>query len=108
LSFTGQSMTVPRDATPLLILSPTAREAMTRADLQARVNQAPVGAVQGLAMQFGHGRVVALGEAALLSAQLAGLAIGPQPRFQMGMNQPGSDDKQFALNVVRWLAGALR
>ena len=35
----------------------------------------------------------------------AGLPVGQ--RFQMGMNQPGSDDKQFALNVLRWLAGAL-
>ena len=44
-----------------------------------------------------------LGEAAMLSAQLAGPRSAP-----MGMNAPGNDDRQFALNVVRWLGGALR
>lgn len=44
-----------------------------------------------------------LGEAAMLSAQRAG-PFG----MLMGMNAPGSDDRQFALNVVRWLGGALR
>ena len=51
-----------------------------------------------------------LGEAAMMSAQLAGSG-GPDgagtPR-QMGMNHPGSDDKQFALNVERWLTGVLK
>jgi len=38
----------------------------------------------------------------MLSAQLAG------PNHQpMGMNAPGSDDRQLALNVVRWLTRAL-
>lgn len=104
LTFTGQSMTLPSGATPLLILSPTAREARTRADLQRGRTESQRGSVQGLAMTFGRGRVVALGEAAMMSAQLAGPANGPQPRFQMGMNHPGNDDKQFALNAVRWLA----
>ena len=107
LTFTGQSVEGPRGAIALLILSATAREARTRADLQAGVNEPPLDHTQGIAMPFGAGRVVALGEAAFMSAQLAGPASGPQPRFQMGMNQPGSDDKQFALNVVRWLARAL-
>ena len=60
------------------------------------------GRAQGLAFQVGKGRVVVLGEAAMLSAQLAGRARAP-----MGMNVPGSDDRQLALNVVRWLGGAL-
>ncbi len=50
-----------------------------------------------------YGRVMVLGEAAMLSAQRAG-PFG----MLMGMNAPGSDDRQFALNVVRWLGGALR
>ena len=55
----------------------------------------------GLAFASGNGRVVVLGEAAMLSAQRTG---GGKP---MGMNAPGNDDRQFALNVVRWLGGAL-
>jgi len=108
LTFTGQSMTLPNGAVSLLKLSPTAREAPTRADVQRNFTIPVSGPTQGLAMTYGKGRVVMLGEAAFMSAQLAGNPNGPQPRFQMGMNQPGSDDKQFALNVVRWLAGALQ
>jgi hypothetical protein len=44
-----------------------------------------------------------LGEAAMLSAQIA----GPQ-RQPMGMNVPGSDNKQLALNIMHWLSGALK
>jgi len=51
---------------------------------------------QGLAFTLGRGRVVVLGEAAMLTAQVA----GPKA-FKMGMNAPGNDDRQFALNVLR-------
>jgi len=51
---------------------------------------------------LGKGRVVVLAEAAMMSAQVA----GPQ-RKPMGMNVPGSDDRQFALNTVRWLGRVL-
>jgi hypothetical protein len=47
--------------------------------------------------------VVVLGEAAMLSAQRAGPMHEP-----MGMNLPGSDDRQLALNIMRWLTGALK
>lgn len=108
-SFTGQSMTIPGGATALLVLSPTAGEAPTRADL-ARGRGVPVGGrAQGIAMTFGKGRVVMLGEAAMLSAQLAaGANRAFNAPFTMGMNHPGSDDKQFALNVMRWLTGVLK
>ncbi|HEX8246526.1 MAG TPA: hypothetical protein VF541_23680, partial [Longimicrobium sp.] len=60
------------------------------------------GRAQGVAMAFGAGRVVVLGEAAMLSAQVATLP-GREP-MRMGMNVPGSDDQQFALNVMHWLS----
>lgn len=56
--------------------------------------------LQGAALQCGRGRVVVLGEAAMLSAQLA----GPQ-RLPMGMNHPSApQNAQFALNVIHWLS----
>ena len=56
--------------------------------------------LQGAALQFGRGRVVVLGEAAMLSAQVA----GPQ-RTPMGMNAPvAPQNAQFALNIVHWLS----
>ncbi|MGP0065576.1 MAG: twin-arginine translocation signal domain-containing protein [Isosphaeraceae bacterium] len=55
------------------------------------------GRAQGLAFAFGKGRVVVLGEA----AQIAGAGR------QMGMNVPGIDNRQMALNILHWLSGLL-
>ena len=56
----------------------------------------------GGAMDYGEGRVVILGEAAMCSAQLS----GPDQDRLMGMNNPLSvDNPRFCLNAVRWLAG---
>ena len=52
-------------------------------------------------MTFGEGKLVVLGEAGLLSAQVDPLG------FKMGMNSPGNHNRQFALNVFHWLSGAL-
>jgi hypothetical protein len=60
------------------------------------------GRAQGLALAFGSGRVVILGEAAMLTAQVVSLP-GREP-MRMGMNVPGHDDQQFALNVLHWLS----
>lgn len=60
------------------------------------------GRAQGLALTLGSGRVVILGEAAMLSAQVAQIP-GREP-MRMGMNVPGSDDQQFALNILHWLS----
>ena len=44
----------------------------------------------------------------MLSAQIARWEQnGKVLEFSMGMNMPGTDDKQFALNVVRWLTRLL-
>ena len=65
------------------------------------------GRAQGLAMPFGTGRIVVLGEAALLSAQIIRYT-DPQPHdSKIGMNTPGNDDRQFALNILHWLSGLL-
>jgi hypothetical protein len=110
VSFTGQSLTVPAGATPLLRLSTTAQERPTRADMFADSTDhtafMPVGGrAQGLAMTVGRGRVGVLGEAAMLSAQV--IVRPGQPTLAMGMNVPGSDDVQFCLNVLHWLSRAI-
>ena len=46
------------------------------------------GRSMGLAFELGRGRVVVLGEAAMLSAQIAGRGM------RMGFNVPGTDDRQ--------------
>jgi hypothetical protein len=60
------------------------------------------GRAQGIALKLGKGRLIVLGEAAMLSAQIT----GPN-KMPFGMNVPGTDDRQFALNVLHWLSGLL-
>ena len=63
------------------------------------------GRAQGVALTSGGGRVVILGEAGFLTAQV--IAIPGMPVRKMGMNVDGTDDQQFALNVMHWLSQLL-
>jgi hypothetical protein len=86
VAFTGESVSIPKGATALLILSPTAGVVSTGSDLQpmfdkdaakakanreAALKRAPAGA-QGMAVAFpsGKGRVVISGEAGMMTAQV--------------------------------------
>jgi hypothetical protein len=100
ITFTGQSLKGPADSIAFMKLADSAVDAM------GGVNSNPMSAAgrsQGLAMSSGKGRVVVLGEAAMLSAQLA----GPN-KMPFGMNRPGIDNKQIALNIMHWLSGLLK
>ena len=57
------------------------------------------GRTQGIALPFEKGRVVVLAEAGMLSAQLA----GPN-KARFGMNRPGTDNRQLALNIMHRLS----
>ena len=63
------------------------------------------GRAQGLAMTVGNGKIVVLGEAAMLSAQIASFPDGSV--VKAGMNVPGNDNRQFALNALHWLSGLI-
>lgn len=100
LTFTGQSLKGPKDSFAFLSFGATARDVSN----PTSTTEVPAaGRAQGIALKFGKGRVVVLGEAAMLSAQLA----GAQDR-RMGMNVPGSDNRQLALNIMHWLSGVLK
>lgn len=93
VTFTGQSLSVPATAIPLLIMGPESY------DWESRKKRFPAkGHAQGIMMPFGKGRVVILGEAGMLSAQLDPLG------FKMGMNDKDNDNRQFALNIIHWLS----
>lgn len=111
-TFTGQALRPPAGATALLALSDAAVDILpdTPSGLSApefrEKRRTPVPEwAQGLAMRHGRGRVVMLGEAGMLSAQLI-LRSGREPG-RMGMNVAGNDNRRFALNLARWLAGVL-
>jgi hypothetical protein len=98
-SFTGQSLKGPNDSVALLKLSDTAFDLLPPDNKPVSA----AGRVQGLAMKFGKGRVVVMGEAAMLTAQL----FGPnQVRFG-GLNTKDIDNRQLSLNIMHWLSGLL-
>ncbi|HEV8080846.1 MAG TPA: hypothetical protein VGP43_09045 [Chitinophagaceae bacterium] len=57
----------------------------------------------GIAFNYGKGKVVVTDAWALMA-----LLFEPSERGKMGMNTPGNDNKQFALNIMRWLTGYLK
>jgi hypothetical protein len=96
VTFTGQSLSGPPDAIPLLRLSDGAY------DWESRKIRFPAkGHFQALALNFERGRLVVSGEAALFSAQVDPLGM------KFGMNRPDNDDRQFLLNILHWLSRAM-
>lgn len=110
ITFTGQSISGPPESVPLLNLPASAydvlpdsiwetKEWVVFTNTMTRFGD-PVpaaGRSQGMALTFGKGRVVVLGEAAMLTAQ-----VSRGERF--GMQVPGIDNRQLALNVMHWLS----
>ncbi len=95
VTFTGQSLKGPSGSVALLKLADTA---IDRVPPDNKLTSA-AGRAQALAFPFGKGKVVVMGEAGLLSAQVTG-----PDRQPMGMNYPGIDNRQLALNIMHWLA----
>jgi hypothetical protein len=109
-AFTGQSLVGPPGSVALMKLTDSAIDLPSRASLmlasrgEAHASSAR-GRSQGVAFRLGRGRVVVLGEAAMLSAQK--ILTPGQPPILMGMNHPGTDNRQFTLNLMHWLSGLL-
>jgi hypothetical protein len=95
IAFTGQSLKGPADSVAFMRLADTALDALPGGGEPVSAK----GRAQGIALAFGKGRVVVMGEAGMLSAQLA----GPN-KMQFGMNRPGLDNRQLALNIMHWLS----
>ena len=127
-TFTGQSLLGPPGSAGLLVLSPSAAdlpfsqdarrtatpEALRRADTTNVVTTpgavTAVGRFQGVAFSFGKGRVVVLGDAAMFGSQFVfgqDARERGKDRLRIGLNRPDLDNQQFALNILRWLAGVL-
>ena len=97
MTFTGQSLDGPPEAAVLLRLPDTAMEFVPVGDSLAAQ---PAGTAQGLAFDYGKGRVVVLGEAAMMTAQT-------HKGVPFGMNTPDNDNRQFVLNTMHWLSRKL-
>jgi hypothetical protein len=103
MTFTGQALR-PRAGAALLTLSSSARQYPFRRSREDEGRSA-AGLAQAVAVEHGAGRVVVLGEAAMITAQTTRLPDGTTRRF--GMNRPDTDNRQFVLNVMHWLAGII-
>lgn len=104
VAFGGQSLRGPPNADCFLALGPAAFDVRTATGERTSA----AGRCMGLAFPYGRGRVVVMGEAGMLSAQLV-TEDGPSGKttHPWGMNWPGLDNRQLALNISHWLTGAL-
>lgn len=113
LTFTGQSLAGPPGSTALLALAdgaveyPPTAPRVDRDGGDVRVSMEygdpfpAAGRAQALALEHGTGRVVVLADAGMLRAQR------PRGGPPVGMNVAGYDNRQLAINVMRWLSRAL-
>lgn len=111
LTFTGTSLGARAGVSAFLALSdsavdrPSSVPVVERGGGDVRVSVvygdpvAAQGRAQGLALAHGAGRVVVLGDAGMLSAQRNGPGGS-----RVGMNVPGYDNRQLALNIMHWLS----
>jgi hypothetical protein len=100
VSFTGQALKPPPSGVPFLLLSPAARLYLKARSADNDFISA-AGLCQGVALEYGRGRVVVLGEAAMLTSQKA---RGPTGELHFGLDWPGADNRRLALNILHWLS----
>lgn len=105
ITFTGQSLSFDSTWAPILQLSESARNYYTRDN--ASVISADVstyfpvpGQAQLIAREYGAGRIVIAGEAAMFTAQEVRIFF---KTMRAGFNYAGYDNKQLILNIVQWL-----
>lgn len=97
MTYTGQSLDGPPDATVLLRLPGNAAEAVPSSET---LLERPAGPAQGLALEFGRGRVVVLGEGGMVTAQV-------HRGVSYGVSAEDNDNMLFVLNAMRWLCRKL-
>ena len=100
-SFTGQAFDIPPTATALLTLDQNFKIWISRVAWQFDKETTKIAGdkkVQIAMMEFGKGRVVVSGEAAMFTAQLAGGVN------KMGFNHPkAKSNPEFLLRLIHWL-----
>ncbi len=105
-TFTGQAFKIPDHATPILIFNNRHTNflpdtAWVFNDKTTKYNIE--GWSQGAYTEYGRGRVVVFGEAAMFTAQLAG-----PDAIKTGMNSTeAARNFQLLLNIIHWLDGRL-
>lgn len=103
-SFTGQAFEIPETAQSVIVLNSEYEVKMPQTAWEFKKNTSTISGAnlsQGAYMNYGKGRVVIFGEAAMFTAQLQG-------KNKVGMNvESASQNAQFLLNTIHWLDGIL-
>ena len=106
VSFTGQAFKIPDDATSILTFSKNYVNFLPDTSWVFDENTTKLNAEgwsQGAFKTFGKGKIVAFGEAAMFTAQLAG-----SQKRKGGMNSEiAPENHQLLLNIIHWLDGKL-
>lgn len=101
VTFTGSAFKIPAAAKPLLTLK-NYTLSLPAVAWQFEENTPTLpgeGFSQGAFMEYGKGKIVVMGEAAMFSAQLAGAGRNP-----VGMNCPeAGGNVQLLINLIHWL-----
>jgi len=105
ITFTGQSLSFDSTWTSILQLSPYARNYYSRSEAKVAASDTttyfPVPyQSQLIAREYGNGRIVIAGEAAMFTAQEVRIFF---KSYRAGFNYNGYDNKNLILNIVRWL-----
>lgn len=100
-TFTGQAFDYPADATPIIVLDHRFKLWLPKVAWEFDHDTEKIeakGKAQGAYMNYGKGRLVMFGEAAMFSAQTAGNG------GKMGFNDPrAKNNPAFLLRLVHWL-----
>ena len=104
LSFTGSAFTIPPDAKPILLLDENykiLRPSIAWEFNESTPNVSGKGFCQIAYLNFGKGKIVISGEAAMFSAQIAGSGNN---QSKMGFNLPEAKNNiRLLLNIIHWL-----
>lgn len=98
VTFGGQALVPPPDASILLLLGMSASEGSEAGDAAAPARNPVAGLAQALAFERGRGRVVVLGDATVITARVA------SDGQTVGLGWPGSNNERFARYIMRWLS----
>jgi hypothetical protein len=108
VTFTGSALQAPPSARPLIVFPDEFIALLPEAAWDFDENTphlAAAGYLQGAVMESGEGRVAIFGEAGMFTAQM----MPDDPESLLGFNVPeAAQNKQFILNLMRWLSGYLR
>jgi hypothetical protein len=104
-TFAGQAFEIPAEANAVVVLSSKYEVKMPTTAWDFKKDTPEISGdklIQGAYMQYGKGRIVVFGEAAMFTAQLHG-------KSKMGMNlESASQNPQFLLNTIHWLDGLIQ